>query len=164
MGLSDAVTGRACRREMKDMKVIPRFASPMARDSLKGALVTGVVAVYSLFIGAPSPLAAMEEGEYQAPEMEGFVMTQEEDGDGDGDGVNETHIRRYRNLSGDSVFSMTTKDTLWAWSMNAHGDEEDVNKNYVIRDSNCDGRFNERYSLDEEFRVPDCLKDTSTTK
>jgi hypothetical protein len=28
----------------------------------------------------------------------------------------------------------------------------------VIRDSNCDGTFDERYGLDEQFHVPDCLK------
>ena len=143
------------------MKVIPQFASRIGLDWLKGAALIGAVAVCSLFFGALPPLAAMEAGEYQAPEMEGFIITQEEDGDGDGDGIKETHIRRYRNLAGDSVFSMTTKDSLWAWSMNAHGDDTDVSGHYVIRDSNCDGSFDERYGLDEEFHVPDCLKDNS---
>ncbi len=124
------------------MKVIPQFASRIGLDWLKGAALIGAVAVCSLFFGALPPLAAMEAGEYQAPEMEGFVMTQEEDGDGDGDGVKETHIRHYRNLAGDSVFSMTTKDTLWAWSMSSHGGgATDEKHNYVIRDSNCDGQL-----------------------
>ena len=120
------------------------------------------IPVVSLILFVPPSLLAAETGEYQAPELEGFVMTQEEDGDGDGDGVKETHIRHFQNLAGDSVFSMTTKDTLWAWSMSSHGGgATDEKHNYVIRDSNCDGRFDERYSLDEEFHVPDCLKDNS---
>jgi hypothetical protein len=28
----------------------------------------------------------------------------------------------------------------------------------VIRDSNCDGSFDEVYGLDDEFHVPDCVK------
>jgi hypothetical protein len=83
----------------------------------------------------------------------------QEDGDGDGDGVKETRILRYGGISGDSVFSMTTKGRLWAWSMESPAAEAwDVRGNYVIRDSDCDGAFDERYSLTEEFQVPDCLK------
>jgi hypothetical protein len=122
------------------------------------------IPVAFLVLLVPASLLAVETGEYQAPEVEDFVMTQEEDGDGDGDGVNETHIRHYRNLAGDSVFSMTTKETLWAWSMSSHGGGgTDEARNYVIRDSNCDGSFDERYGLDEEFHVPDCLKDSSNS-
>jgi hypothetical protein len=146
------------------MKLIPQFALPLARDSLKDALLMAVAACW-LFVGVPQALVGMEKGEYQAPETEGFVLTGEEDGDGDGDGIKETHIRHYRNLAGDSVFSMTTKDTLWAWSMSSHGGGgTDPGHNYVIRDSNCDGSFDERYGLDEEFHVPECLSNPSKTK
>jgi hypothetical protein len=102
---------------------------------------------------------AVETGVYQAPDLGQFLLIGEEDGDGDGDGVNETRILRYRNLAGDSAFSMTTKDRVWAWSLESHGPgEADPERNYVIRDSDCDGRFDERYGLDEQFHVPDCLK------
>jgi len=119
------------------------------------------LAIAVLMIAAAGNGLAMERGKYQAPYLKGFILSAEDDGDGDGDGINETHIRHYRNLAGDSIFSMTTKDTLWAWSMNAHGDDTDVGSHYVIRDSNCDGTFDERYSLDEEFHVPECLEGTS---
>jgi hypothetical protein len=104
-----------------------------------------------------TPVVAVEKGDYKAPLLDEFAITSEEDGDGDGDSVNETHIVHYSNLMGDRVFSMTTKGKLWAWSRESHAGSESE-KNYVIRDSDCDGRFDERYSLDDEFHLPDCVK------
>ena len=53
---------------------------------------------------------------------------------------------------------MTTNDKLWAWSLDTKaGDDADIKKNYVIRNSNCDSVFDERYSLNAEFHVPACL-------
>lgn len=104
-------------------------------------------------------VTAMEKGRYEAPDIEKYVSTGQSDGDGDGDGIRETHITRYRNLSGDRVFSMTIDNRLWAWSLDTGGDDDaDVRRNYVIRDSDCDGVFDERYRIDEEFHVPACLK------
>jgi len=112
----------------------------------------------SLCLG-PSLAGAVETSVYQAPDMTAFLLISEEDGDGDGDGVKETHIQRYRNLDGDSIFSMTTKGWLWAWSLESVGSSAVLGPgNYVIRDSNCDGTFDERYALNEEFHVPECLK------
>ena len=109
--------------------------------------------------GLLSPTIAMEKGDFAAPEMAKYVSVGESDGDGDGDGIKETHITRYRSLAGDRVFSMSSKDTLWAWSLDTGGDDDgDLNANYVIRDSDCDGVFDERYGIDEEFHVPTCLK------
>lgn len=96
-------------------------------------------------------------GQYAAPDLNGFKLHDEREADGDGDGGNETHIKHYLSQSGDSIVSMTTGNRLWAWSLDAHDNDSDVH-NYVIRDSNCDGVFDEVYSLDAEFHVPDCLK------
>ena len=96
-------------------------------------------------------------GQYAAPDLDGFKLHHERDADGDDDGVKETHIKQYLSQQGDSIVSMTTRDRLWAWSMNTNNNDSAVN-NYVIRDSNCDGVFDEVYSLDDEFNVPDCLK------
>lgn len=95
--------------------------------------------------------------QFQPPSLDGFMLHTERDADGDGDGVNETHIRQYLSTNGDSLVSMTTKGVVWAWSMNSNSSSTG-NENYVIRDSNCDGVFNEVYGLDEEFHIPDCLK------
>jgi hypothetical protein len=37
-------------------------------------------------------------------------------------------------------------------------DDSNLNRHYVIRDSDCDGIFDERYGLDEEYHLPDCLQ------
>ena len=110
-----------------------------------------------LVTGLMLPLAPVEAGQYTAPDLDGFNLHDERDADGDGDGVNETHIKHYLNQSGDSIVSMVIGDQLWAWSLDTHDNDSGVH-NYVIRDSNCDGIFDEVYSLDDEFHVPDCLK------
>jgi hypothetical protein len=94
---------------------------------------------------------------FEPPKLDGFNMHAERDADGDEDGVKETHIKQYFNTSGDSIVSMTTKEQVWAWSLNTR-DNDSGNRNYVIRDSNCDGQFDEVYGLDDDFHVPDCLK------
>jgi hypothetical protein len=95
--------------------------------------------------------------QFDPPKLDGFNLHVERDADGDEDGVNETHIKQYFNTSGDSIVSMTTKERVWAWSLNTRENDSGV-RNYVIRDSNCDGVFDEVYGLDEEFHVPECLK------
>lgn len=95
--------------------------------------------------------------QFDPPKLDGFNLHAERDADGDGDGNNETHIRQYFNTKGDSIVSMTTKEQVWAWSLNTRENSSAV-RNYVIRDSNCDGVFDEVYSLEEEFHVPECLK------
>ena len=95
--------------------------------------------------------------QFDPPGLDGFIVHSERDGDGDGDGVNETRIKQYLNQQGDSLVSMTTKGRVWAWSLNTRDNESGV-RNYVIRDSDCDGTFDEVYSLDDDFHVPECVK------
>jgi len=104
---------------------------------------------------AGAPLAHAEN--FTPPSMEGFSLHSERDADGDSDGVNETHIMQYMNTNGDSLFSMTTRGRTWAWSLDTR-DSNSGPSNYVIRDSDCDGSFDEVYGLDDEFNVPDCVK------
>jgi hypothetical protein len=102
-------------------------------------------------------LRVTQASQFTPPDLNGFNMHDEREGDGDGDGVNETVIRQYLNDSGDSIVSMTTKGRLWAWSLDSRDNASAV-RNYVIRDSNCDGVFDEIYGLNDEFHIPDCLK------
>ena len=95
--------------------------------------------------------------QFDPPDMEGFNLHSERDADGDGDGKNETRISQYLNAQGDSLVSMSSKGVVWAWSLDTRDNESAV-RNYVIRDSNCDGIFDEVYSLNEDFHVPDCVK------
>ena len=114
-----------------------------------------------LFFGlAPGASQAVEiGGNFPVPHLTGFLFDHEWDADGDGDGIKETHMKLYRNGTGDSIFSATTMGVVWAWSLNTHGDDDALrSSNFVIRDSNCDGTFDEVYALDEEFHVPSCLE------
>ncbi|MEN8207304.1 MAG: hypothetical protein ABFS24_15045 [Pseudomonadota bacterium] len=113
-------------------------------------VITGIV----VLSGKPQLVYAEQ---FEPPSLEGFNLHVERDADGDGDEINETHIKQYLNQSGDSIVSMTTKDQLWAWSLNTRDNNSGI-RNYVIRDSDCDGIFDEVYGLDDEYHVPDCLK------
>jgi len=126
--------------------------APGHTTQLPGILITALLAIASI----SGPAAAVEKGDFKAPSLDGFTMTSEENADGDGDGLKETHVKHYSSEMGDRLFSMSTKGMLWAWSLQSHAGPKSEN-NYVIRDGDCDGVFDERYQLDEEFHVPDCL-------
>ena len=102
-------------------------------------------------------LPAAQATPFTPPELEGFNLHDERDDDGDGDGKNETSLGQYLNSNGDSIVSFTSNGRVWAWSLNTH-DSDTGPQNYVIRDSDCDGSFDEVYGLDDEFHVPDCVK------
>jgi len=105
----------------------------------------------------PQHAGAMDPKSFTPPALDGYTLHRENDADGDADGVEETHIKHYVNTNGDSLVSMSIKGVVWAWSLDTRDDESGL-RNYVIRDSNCDGEFDEVYSLDDEFHIPDCLK------
>jgi hypothetical protein len=111
--------------------------------------------VLATAVAGLAPLALAHS--FPPPQLDGFEKQSERDADGDGDGVKETRIDKYVNQAGDSIVAMTTRGRLWAWSLDTAGDESGTH-NYVIRDSDCDGIFDEVYGLDEEFHVPDCLR------
>ena len=96
--------------------------------------------------------------QFNPPSLDGYRLTDEYDADGDGDGVKETHVQQYFNADGDSIYSMTTNGHLWVWSLETKGQATGGPQNYVIRDSNCDGVFDEVYSLDDKYYLPDCVK------
>jgi hypothetical protein len=109
-------------------------------------------------LGAGGATGTANATQFSPPNMEGFSLYQEQDTDGDGDGVKETHIQQYLNASGDSIFSMTTNGHLWAWSLETKGESTSGLHNYVIRDSDCDGVFDEVYGLDDKYYLPGCVK------
>jgi hypothetical protein len=113
------------------------------------------LACMATLAGFAPPVVAIQ---FTPPDIAGFQLHEQRDADGDGDGENETHIMHYLNENGDSVFSMTTKGRIWAWSLDTRDNDTGGPNNYVIRDSDCDGVFDEAYGLEDEFQVPDCLK------
>jgi hypothetical protein len=114
-----------------------------------------VIACMVTLAGFARPVDATQ---FAPPDLEGFNLHNQREADGDGDGNNETLIMHYLNDNGDSVVSMTTKGRIWAWSLDTRDEETGGPHNYVIRDSDCDGVFDEAYGLDDDFHVPDCLK------
>ena len=105
----------------------------------------------------PQMIQAAGPSSFTPPDLAGFTLHRENDADGDGDNVDETHIKHYLNSNGDSLVSMSINGVIWAWSLETRGDESGL-RNYVIRDSDCDGVFDEVYGLDDEFLIPDCMK------
>jgi hypothetical protein len=126
-------------------------------DNNKPCLPSNSLLAVILVASLAGLLPVAQATQFTPPDMEGFKLHDERDADGDGDGKNETRIRQYLNTNGDSLASFTSNDRLWAWSLDTRGDESGP-QNYVIRDSNCDGTFDEVYGLDDEFHVPDCVK------
>ena len=84
-----------------------------------GGDASAFVAGAPLAAGAPfllltGPATAAEEGFFKGPGMEGFAKIAVYEADGDGDGTKETTVRRFRNIDGDNMFTMTTGEKLWA--------------------------------------------------
>jgi len=105
-------------------------------------------------LGIVGSTGTANASQFNPPKMDGG----ENDADGDGDGVKETHIQQYSNAAGDSIYSMSTNGHLWAWSLETKGEPTSGPQNYVIRDSDCDGIFDEVYGLDDKYYLPDCVK------
>ena len=110
-----------------------------------------------LMVSLTATMRVAEATNFTPPDLEGFNLHDERDADGDGDGKNETRLGQYLNANGDSIVSFTSNGRVWAWSLDTR-DSELGPQNYVIRDSDCDGVFDEVYGLDDEFHVPDCVK------
>ena len=110
-----------------------------------------------MMLSLAAQLGLAQAGQFTPPELEGFNLHDEREADGDGDGKNETRLGQYLNPNGDSIVSFTSNGRVWAWSLNTR-DSDSGPKNYVFRDSDCDGTFDEVYGLDDEFLVPYCVK------
>ncbi|MBM4271793.1 MAG: hypothetical protein FJ139_06545 [Deltaproteobacteria bacterium] len=104
---------------------------------------------------------AMEKGEFQTPSLEGFLFNRQFKIDEDEDGIKESDVTIYKNPSGDQIGVISTGGIIWLWSRRDHDylhNRTDINRNYSIRDSNCDAIFDERYATGEPFYLPNCLK------
>ena len=128
----------------------------MNANNKRGPLPVPLLTII-LTVSLAGMLRVVQAAQFTPPDLEGFNQHDERDADGDGDGKNETRLGQYLNSSGDSIVSFTSNGRLWAWSLDTRDDESGP-RNYVIRDSNCDGVFDEVYGLDDEFHVPDCTR------
>ena len=126
------------------------------RPGLTSASLTLLILIGMLGMAGAAGVAVASQ--FNPPSLDGYNLHEEHDADGDGDGVKETHVQQYFNASGDSIYSMTTNGHLWAWSLETRGESTSGPQNYVIRDSDCDGVFDEVYGLDDKYYLPECVK------
>lgn len=122
-----------------------------------------VVLLIMLCILAPMPYA-MEKGVFQPPSLDGYTLDRTKYSDKDTiiDGIKETKIEVFKNSSGQIIAKYTTNNKTWAWAKLM--DPSDVNNidtsiNYVIRDSDGDGKFDEMYNRTEDFYLPNWVKE-----
>jgi hypothetical protein len=128
---------------------------PCVPERLSQSLALLMIVVILCVGGAMGTANATQ---FNPPKLDGYSLANEHDADGDGDGVKETHVQQYYNAAGDSIYSMTTNGHLWAWSLETKGESTSGPQNYVIRDSDCDGVFDEVYSLEDKYYLPACVK------
>lgn len=101
---------------------------------------------------------AMETGTFAPPSLEGYAFIDEKllDKDEIKDGIKETRLEKYQNGSGWKIGKYIADGKAWAWAVAPN--RKDVCRypdNYVIRDSDGDGIFDERYRYcGEDFWLP----------
>jgi hypothetical protein len=81
--------------------------------------------------------------------------------DKDDDGVKETTLCRFLHPedSNKRVVRYTIKDINWAWGiMENYKDRNDIVSNFLIADTDGDGKFDTKYAGNEGFSLPDWLK------
>ena len=126
--------------------------------TINSAALPGIrLLIIIIAVSATGLFGQLQASQFTPPDMAGFNLHHERAADGDGDGLDETQLHQYLNANGDSLVSFTTNGRVWAWSLDTR-DNESGTRNYVIRDSNCDGVFDEVYGLNGEFHVPDCTR------
>lgn len=101
---------------------------------------------------------AFEMGVFEPPSLDGYLLVEEKllDKDEVKDGIKETRLEKYQSRSGEKIGKYVTGGKNWAWAVAPN--RKDVchyPDNYVIRDSDGDGVFDERYRFcGEEFWLP----------
>ena len=131
----------------------PRDGRGWLRASLGSVLLATAVGLAVLTAGTSG------QATFTAPGLQAYRLQKAYQQDADGDGVEETHVHRYRSRVGDQVLSLSARGQVWAWTLDtANDDDADIMANHVIRDSDCDGNFDQRYGLHEPYRLPVCLQ------
>jgi len=131
----------------------------MTRLSLKNTLL--VMNLFILVLCTTSFVTAFEKEVFQPPSLEGYVLDNAAYLDKDKiiDGIHETLGEVFKNSEGKVIVRLSTDRKTWAWGIFGNpSDRTDIINNYVIRDSNGDGIFDEKYPANEQFFLPDWVK------
>ncbi|MCB1864639.1 MAG: hypothetical protein KDG50_04370 [Chromatiales bacterium] len=120
--------------------------------ALGAAIATALLAFSSM---------AVETGSYKAPapDEQKYNAVGTKGVDGDNDGELESGQVHYKNEIGRKIIRYTYGENTWAWAVIDQPVRlMDVDNNHVIVDSDCDGRFDQRFHLREDFFLPPCAK------
>lgn len=132
-------------------------------DSLQSRWLHVPLLVALLTLYTPELALAKETGDHAAPSLNGFipVRTFTANTDEIQDGTEESVAIVYRNNFGDQIGSISTNGYVWLWSRrdrNYEQNRQDTNVNFRIRDSDCSGKFRERYASGEHYFLPQRLR------
>jgi hypothetical protein len=89
---------------------------------------------------------------FQPPDLNDYQLSKE--WDDNSVWIKDTHVMKYTNRKGDKIYRYSTNKHVWGWTVvlsNAKETGHDLTKNYKIRDSKCNGKFDEKYSLEEAW-------------
>ena len=117
------------------------------------ALIAAIAA-----LAASTPSAAFEWGEFPGPSLEGYELERIKhiDKNEERDGEQETLVEIFNDGEDHYVLRYTTNGVVWAWGIigDHESGPENTTSNFAIRDSNGDGKFDQRYVGTEEFFLP----------
>ena len=104
---------------------------------------------------------AKEVENFKKPSLDGFWHYGDVSVDKDKDGVKESVISFYKNSQGDKILKTRTNNQIWKWGEKSHNypqDKDNITKNYIIIDTDCDGKFDAKHNLESVDSIPSCLK------
>lgn len=110
-----------------------------------------------LGVPAASAMETKEEG-WPVPDMTGYTFKTSGylDKDKEKDGVKETLLEIWEDSKGNHINKYITNGITWAYCTVSN--PKDPSRDHVIRDPNCDGKFEEKYDPYELFYLPNCAK------
>ena len=104
---------------------------------------------------------AKEIGNFKRPSLKGYSFDKVFYMDMNEDGTNDTKIEIYKNNNGDKVLKSYKKGTneIWSWGLDSTNDNNsNIQKNYIVVDTDGDGSFDTKYKLEEEIPLPSWVK------
>ncbi len=121
------------------------FQVAMTRVLFAGIAVTAL---------SGAPVLAQDDAAFVGPSTEGFVRNQKGIFDFDDDGEPETFAQGFTNRAGDQLIEYAALGgIIWAVLFKSAGSDE----SYVLSDTDCDGRFDQRAPISEGVVRPSCL-------
>jgi hypothetical protein len=97
--------------------------------------------------------------EYQVPDLTGYEYIKHIMKDKDSDGIKETRMDGWKNVHGHRVIKYSKDGIVYGWAKQVKSvPKGDLDNNYCILDTDCDGIFDTKIGPDEGFGPPECLK------